>query len=145
MQELEQIFEREMRKNNLRVTNNRWAIFRILAKVDKPLSIREIIEISNKEGYFTSVYRSVESMTKIGILRAVPRGFKNLYELGEAFRLHHHHLTCEKCNCSIKIHAPRLEKMMHELTMQAGFTPTKHHFELFGICKKCRIKPINMV
>ena len=137
MQKLEQVFYEEMQKYDLRITNNRLAIFRVLVKAGKPLSIQEIVGLTAKESYFTSIYRSVEIMTRVGVLRSVPRGFKSLYELGETFKLHHHHLTCEKCGQSIEIHDKHLERMMHELTIKAGFTPTKHHFELLGMCQGC--------
>lgn len=138
MQNSEQIFREEMAKHDLRVTDNRLAIFRVLAESKRSLSIKEIIEISKSEGYFTSVYRSIEAMSRVGILRVVPRGFKNLYELGEKFKPHHHHATCEKCGKSIAIDDPRIERLFHELTMKSGLKPTEHHFEIFGICRKCR-------
>ncbi len=138
MQEIEQLFESEMQKSGLRITRNRRAIFDTLKNAGRPLAIQEIIKMSNSEGYFTSVYRSVDAMTRAEILRIVPRGFKNLYELGEAFRPHHHHATCEKCGKSIQIHDANLEKIMNNLTINAGLKPTGHQFELFGICAKCR-------
>lgn len=138
MQKLEQVFREEMLESDLRVTDNRLAIFRVLAESDRPLSIQEIVKLTASNSYFTSIYRSIEAMVQVGILRVVPRGFKNLYELGEAFRPHHHHATCEKCGRSIEIHDAQLEKVMNDLTIQVGFVPTKHHFELFGICQKCR-------
>lgn len=141
MQEITQVFDHEMKKAGLRITQNRRAIFEVLKDSGQPLSIQEIIKKSNSEGYFTSVYRSVQAMTRVGILRTVPRGFKNLYELGEAFQPHHHHATCEKCGQSVAIHDVSLEKIMHRLTETAGLKPTGHQFELFGVCKNCRETP----
>jgi Fur family ferric uptake transcriptional regulator len=138
MQKLEQIFTDEMRRANLRITQNRRAIFRILAGSRAPLSIREILARGNRKNHFTSVYRSIETMTRAGILREIPRGFKNLYELGENFQPHHHHATCEKCGKTVVIHDENLEKLMQNLTLRADLTPTIHQFELFGICEKCQ-------
>jgi Fur family ferric uptake transcriptional regulator len=138
MQEMTQVFDQEMRKAGLRITQNRRAIFSALKYSGRPLSIQEIIKLSNSEGYFTSVYRSVEAMTRAKILCLVPRGFKNLYELGEKFHPHHHHATCEKCSKSVAIHDENLEKMMHKLTIRANLKPTQHEFELFGVCRECR-------
>ncbi|MCL2038133.1 transcriptional repressor [Candidatus Saccharibacteria bacterium] len=138
MQELSQIFDQEMRRARLRITRNRREIFYILKNSNRPLSIKEIIKTSKGDSSFTSVYRSVDSLTHAGILRLVPRGFKNLYELGEAFRPHHHHATCEKCGESVAVHDADLEKMMHHLTISTGLKPTGHQFELFGVCRRCR-------
>ena len=139
-QQLTHLFHDQMNLLGLRVTANRLAIFQVLAKADQPQSIQEIVQqTAVGSGHFTSIYRSVDVLTKAGILRHVPRGFKSLYELGETFRSHHHHLTCENCGQTIGLHSNRLESLMQELTIQAGFTPTNHHFELFGICPDCQI------
>ena len=132
-----QVFRDEMCNHKLRITKNRITIFRILEKSGKPLSIQEIIKLADTNSHFTSIYRSIETMTQVGVLRVVPRGFKNLYELGESFQPHHHHATCEKCGHSVAINDANLEKMMRKLTMNANLVPTKHQFELFGVCKKC--------
>ncbi|MDR0957190.1 MAG: transcriptional repressor [Candidatus Nomurabacteria bacterium] len=137
MQNLKEIFVAEMRRSGLRLTENRLAIFKVLVEAKKPLSIQEIILAVGDGTHFTTVYRSIEAMAEVKILRTVSRGFKNLYELGEKFKPHHHHATCEKCGRTMEIHDPRLEKLMLELTMRAGLKPTTHQFELFGICRKC--------
>jgi Fur family ferric uptake transcriptional regulator len=131
-------FREELQNAGLRLTRNRQRIFEVLAQANEPMTIKQIAEILDGEVYFTSVYRSVEALMRARILREVPRGFKNYYELGEMFRPHHHHATCEHCGRSIAIDDERIEHLMRELTLRAGLTPTKHNFEMFGICKNCR-------
>ncbi|MCL1877218.1 transcriptional repressor [Candidatus Saccharibacteria bacterium] len=138
MQDLDEIFLKNMRKAGLRVTENRRAIFRVLNQVNEPLSIQKIASLIADEAHFTSIYRSVDAMTRAGILRVVSRGFKNLYELGEIFRPHHHHATCKKCGATVQINDERLEKIMSLLARQAGFQAIEHHFEIIGICQKCQ-------
>jgi Fur family ferric uptake transcriptional regulator len=140
MQELEQRFADELRRNGLRATDNRLVIFRILSGARRPLLIQEIISKGKAKHAFTSVYRSVEQMTEAGILRVVPRGFKNMYELGEAFLPHYHYATCKKCGVSVIIHDEKLEQMMSLAARKVGFLPIKHHFEIVGLCGRCRRK-----
>lgn len=137
MQNTEQAFREQMTKHGLRVTENRLAIIQAFLKEGKPLSIQEIIGTVSGVGSLSSVYRSVESMTKIGVLRVVPRGFKNLYELGESLWPHHHHVTCEYCGLSASIDDDEIEALIHKLTLSVGLEPTRHEIELFGICQKC--------
>ena len=138
MQEITWRFREEVANSGLRLTRNRSAIFAVLAGSDRPMTVQQIVKALAGQAHFTSVYRSVETLTRAGLLREVPRGFKNYYELGEAFRPHHHHATCERCGRSAAIDDPRIERLMRKLTASAGLTPTRHQFELFGVCRKCR-------
>ncbi|MCL2280630.1 transcriptional repressor [Candidatus Saccharibacteria bacterium] len=138
MQENEWRFREELRKTGLRLTRNRQRIFEVLKHANRPLAIKQITEILNGEVHFTSIYRSIETLTRARILREVPHGFKNHYELGEMFQPHHHHITCEYCGKSTSINDTRIEQLMSELTIKAGLMPTRHNFEMFGICQRCR-------
>ncbi|MCL2451783.1 transcriptional repressor [Candidatus Saccharibacteria bacterium] len=138
MKENEWRFREEMQNAGLRLTRNRRRIFEVLEMVDRPLTVQQIAKTLVGEVHFTSVYRSIETLTQARLLREIPRGFKNYYELGEMFRPHHHHVTCGHCGRSLAIDDPRIEKLMRELTLRAGLMPTHHNFEMFGVCRKCR-------
>lgn len=131
------IFKEKLTTHNLRLTRNREEIFRILSTADRPLLIQEVIAAGAGSTHFTSIYRSISSLQKAGIIREIPRGFKVYYELGEDFKPHHHHATCEKCGKTMPIDNVKVEQLLRELTIRAGLQPTKHHFELFGICERC--------
>ena len=136
-QVLQITFEQEMADASLRITHVRQKMFDLLCTTDRPLTIQEIV--ANIDGsHFVSVYRSVDALLKAGILKQVPRGFKYLFELSDKFHSHHHHATCESCGSSVEIHDESLEGLMNSLTLKSGLKPTKHHFELFGLCKNCR-------
>ena len=130
-------FKEKLATHNLRLTGNRQEIFHILTTTDRPLLIQEIIAMSTGSAHFTSIYRSILSLQAAGIVREVPRGFKVYYELGEDFRPHHHHATCERCGKTTPIDDHSVERLLYDLTIKAGLAPTKHHFELFGICQQC--------
>ncbi|MDR1969921.1 MAG: transcriptional repressor [Candidatus Nomurabacteria bacterium] len=138
MLENEWRFREELQNAGLRLTHNRRRIFEILEHTDRPLTIQQIAKILSDEVHFTSVYRSVETLTQARLLREIPHGFKNFYELGEKFRPHHHHVTCEQCGQSVAVDDARVESLMRELTIRAGLMPTRHNFEMFGVCRQCR-------
>lgn len=131
-------FLADMKRFGLRVTHVRQEIFSVLKAADSPLSMQEIVR--NTHGaHFVSVYRSVGALHKAGIIKQVPRGFTNMFELSDTYTPHHHHATCEQCGKSTSIHHSQLEDLMDSLTRKAGLQPTIHTFELLGICRHCQI------
>ena len=140
MQTKEAIFIKQVNQSNLRLTRNRLDIFNILNSNAQPMTIQQIAASGELKSHFTSVYRSVDSLVKAGILREVPRGFKTYYELGEKLHPHHHHITCEVCHRSQPIENEKIELLVHELAQSQGFNLTGHNFELTGVCESCRSK-----
>ena len=130
-------FKKQVAGSSLRLTKTRKQIFWVLFEAKKPMDMRAIIDKVNN-AHFVSVYRSIDAMLSAGLIKQVPLGFKNTYELSDRFMSHHHHATCEICNRSWKINDEKIEKMAKELTLEVGLKPTKHHFETYGTCKKCK-------
>lgn len=135
----QRIFKEKLSQASLKATQNRLEICQILSNADRPLTVQEIVTLSS-QGHFVSIYRSVDSMHKAGILKQIPSGFKNCFELSDDFKPHHHHATCEICGMSRDVSDGSIEEIMKSLTKKSGLKPTKHHFELFGICTKCQAK-----
>ena len=134
MERLEEFF----RVRELRLTEPRRDIFRILETRDQPLTLSEIIKTS-QFAERTSVYRTLQLFTKIGVVDLIQVGFKQRYELAEPFRAHHHHLVCIKCGELVDLErTPRLEKLISKLADAHNYELTAHHIELQGICKSCK-------
>lgn len=132
-------FESMLKSSKLRLTHVRREIFTILISAKKPLSIQQIVG-KVPDAHFVSVYRSVEAMLQAGVVKQVPQGFKNKFELSDVFKPHHHHVTCEVCGMTSEVNDRRIEILMKELTLEAGLKPTKHHFEMYGICNSCECR-----
>ncbi len=97
----------------------------------------------------TTVYRSLELLSRLGIIQEVRlNSEEKRYELlnpGE----HNHHLVCKTCGQSTKIkccllgatsESPSFEK---ELLNEYGFKVSSHVLEVFGTCKLCRERTEN--
>jgi len=132
------LFEQTMKSHHMRISNGRRDIFQVLSDASQPLSIQEIVARIDS-AHFVSVYRSIDALRKVRIIKQVPQGFKNRYELSDSFKPHHHHISCERCDYSAEINDKRIESLMKELAAKSGLTPTTHHFEMYGICEKCRL------
>ena len=133
MEHLEKFFN----ENKLRLTEPRRDVFRILEARDQPLTLGEIIK-SSQFAERTSVYRTLQLFTKLGIVDLVQVGWKQRYELADPFKPHHHHLVCVKCGELVDLDSSKLEKLVNKLAGAHNYTLTAHHVELQGICNKCR-------
>lgn len=133
MDQLETLF----RTHSLRLTNPRREVFSILEKTSTPLFIQNIIEAA-KDSDRTSIYRTLELFSRLGIVQVIPTGWKQRYELSDLFRAHHHHLQCTNCQEIISIDTPELERTIHTIAKGYGYELSSHHIELHGLCNKCQ-------
>ena len=102
-----------------------------------PLSISELIKkcpISER----TSVYRTIDLFVRENIVKIVPIGWKQKYELTDLFKKHHHHLSCTKCGNLIDIHSKNIETVVSDVARENGFSETDHTFEIRGLCRDCK-------
>ena len=130
---LNEIFER----HNLRLTKPRQQVFDILQNSDVPLTIGDIAK-NCKNINRTSIYRTLLMFDNLNIVNTIAIGWKNYYELAEPFTPHPHHLYCINCQNAEPIQSQELEKLIDLIGKKHNFIVTKHHFELEGICEKCR-------
>lgn len=133
-----ELLEKLFRDHGLRLTEPRKDIFTILNTSENPLTLGEILKAS-KLAERTSVYRTLQLFTSLGVVDIIQIGFKQRYELAEPFKAHHHHLVCIKCGSLVDLErTPRLEKLVHKLAATHGYELTAHHVELQGICSHCQ-------
>lgn len=129
-------FRLYVKRSGMRMNETKLRIFNLLLTADRPLSIKDMVT-AIPEVHYVSIYRTVDSLRKAGVISLVPQGFKNLFELSDIFSPHHHHISCEKCGRLSAINDSEIEQSIEALSKQAGYTPTKHHLELYGLCPAC--------
>lgn len=130
-------FESLFREKKLRMTEPRRDIFRILDARDQPMTLGEIVKTS-QFAERTSVYRTLQLFTQLGIVDIIQVGWKQRYELAEPFKRHHHHLVCIKCGELIDLDSQKLEKLVEKIASSYRYELVGHHVELQGICNNCR-------
>lgn len=123
--------------HGLRLTKPRQQIFDILKNSEIPLTVGDIAK-NCKNINRTSIYRTLIIFDRLKIINTIYVGWKNYYELAEPFIPHHHHLYCINCQNAEPIQPKELEKLVDYIGKKYNFIVTKHHFELEGICEKCR-------
>ena len=130
---LNEIFEH----HNLRLTKPRQQVFDILRNSDVPLTVGDIAK-NCKNINRASIYRTLLMFDNLNIINTITIGWKNYYELAEPFIPHHHRLYCINCQNAEPIQSQELEKLIDLIGKKHNFIVTEHHFELEGICEKCR-------
>jgi Fe2+ or Zn2+ uptake regulation protein len=129
--------EKLLKERGHSITRPRLAVFEILQKTTRPLSVAELARKLDKIDR-ASVYRTVELFEAAGIMHRVWTGFKSRIELSEEFSDHHHHFTCISCRRIISFESQEIEDYLEELEAANEFKLTHHSVELSGYCKNCK-------
>ncbi len=131
----------KIKNNGYKLTNHRKEIIRVL--LDNNEYLLEASEIYDKlirisKGInFSTVYRNIEMLTKIGIIK------KNNLENGKsAYQLiteeqHGHQLICKSCGKVKTINDCPFKKIDKQVFDENDFMPDSHKFEIYGFCKSC--------
>ena len=125
----------EFRSQGHKLTRPRRAILEALLAASCPLSPAEITEQEPEVGLVT-VYRTLELMESMGIVRAV-----HVAEGCHGYVLvtpgHTHHLVCERCHAVVEIMGCEMGDFLDSVARHTGYTVTGHWLEISGVCAAC--------
>lgn len=140
---LDRDVEKRLAEQEIRYTTGRQAVVAAMAASDGPLSASELQEQVDSSLPLSSIYRSISVLEEAGVL-APHHGAKGLtrYELAEWLNGHHHHLVCIDCGSVEDVpvtdaHESQVDKVIHEISSIAEFTPINHALEIEGLCARC--------
>lgn len=86
-----------------------------------------------------TVYRTLDLLSSLGVLRAVYQGGGAAhYILLEGG--HHHHLICAVCHQVIEIDQCLLQDATEQISRQYRFQILGHVLEILGVCERCQAK-----
>lgn len=134
-----QQFETLCRERGLPLTVQRRDVLKaVLERDDHPSadqiyeSVRERIPGLSR----TTVYRALETLVELGVIR-------RLHHPGAAARFdgathRHHHLVCRKCNRVIDVESRQLDNLQLPPRMRHGFQIEDHSVHFMGVCEVCR-------
>lgn len=128
----------QLKSGGLKVTPARLSVLDVFKHAKKPLNVKELSKnFSCQNTDQVTLYRCVESLQNLGLLKKVYiDSSQTYYELSA--QDHHHHLVCKTCGkiadiegCDIKINQKHLLK-------GSGFAEVDDHsLEFFGTCNDC--------
>jgi Fur family ferric uptake transcriptional regulator len=117
----------------------RVAVIDLLDAEDCCVSAADVHESLVDRVGLASVYRVLESLFALGLVRRVDVGdgiarYEPLRESGE----HHHHLVCTECGKVEAFDDPALERAIRRVEEKSGYAVEQHDVVLQGACDTCR-------
>ena len=138
-----------LKSAGLRLTAPRSAMLLALARARGPMPVEDIRRASGEDADLVTVYRSMEALEKIGLVRRhVLESGKSLYELCDPRRPgeHHHHVICRVCGRMSPLPGCRAE-VFENAARELGYGELTHVLEVYGVCPDCargsRAKPVS--
>ena len=132
-----------------KITRPRDLILELFSKYPKRhLSAEDVFLLSRNLSLpglsLASIYRNLELLEQLGILRKINVGGKNKYEMNDGTEeQHHHHIICTNCGTVINYtefldeEKNLIEKIEAKISKKYKITIKKHDLTFFGICEKC--------
>lgn len=121
-----------MRGGGYKATPQRVAILEALA-AEQHQSMGELRRRCPGVGIVT-VYRTLDLLDSLGIVRRLDLGDGTRYELAED---HHHHMVCESCGDVSEFDECPLDPFRLPSTA-SGFEVRSHSVEVYGRCAACK-------
>jgi len=137
-----EIILQKLRDNGYKITPQRLAIVKILAKSEDHPSVENIHDQIKKDFptmSLATVYRNIELIKSLGEVFELgfPDG-SNRYDGNRPYS--HPHLICTKCRRIMDPDLESLEEVTQELALETGFQITSHRLDFFGICPDCQVQ-----
>ena len=131
-----------LRDKSLKITDERLSILDVLVKQTKPITIKELHQITGKQGCdLATIYRLFNLLEKHKLIQRTDFGDGIArFELLTADRSHHHHIICIYCSTVVKVDECFIESIQEEIANRSGFKSITHKLEFFGICPRCQKK-----
>ena len=134
------LYLRKLKLAKLKDTKPRFLVLEELVNSNhQPISMAELLYELKDQVDRASVYRSVDILTKAGVIKKTYHGWKYKLELSDEFHGHHHHLSCKGCGTILSIEGDeQFEKQLELMARAHGFLINDHQLEIQGLCKTCQ-------
>src|SRR3954447_3649006 len=127
----------ELRRRGGRFSAPRRAVLEALFATDAPISADEIARGAELD--LTSVYRSLEYLEDLGVVRHLHLGHgPGLYALTRGEE--REYLVCERCHRVTAVRAAELNNVRVAVRKAFGYEVRFSHFPIVGLCAKCRAR-----
>ena len=136
--ELDKLFTKTCRLHNLKITPQRFAIYKEILKSDKHPSVEEIyqaVKTDLQNISFDTVNRTLLTFSKIGLVDIVEsyRGIRRF----DPNKTDHHHIHCIKCGAIIDFEYEDYNQLEIPSDINRKYTVLSKRVVLNVICNKC--------
>lgn len=121
-----------------RLTPQRAMILNVIQEKKGHVNISEIIQEVKRTApgvNVSTIYRTLDFLTKIGFITHIRTQDIDEYEYEEAGQ--HQHLICKNCRSSEEIRSDLFANLAREVKKKYGFLMEMKHVPVFGVCGKC--------
>jgi Fur family peroxide stress response transcriptional regulator len=134
-----EIIIQKLRDNGHKITPQRLAIVKILAKSESHPSVEDIYDQIIKDFptmSLATVYRNIVLIKSLGEILELgfPDG-SNRYDGNKPYP--HPHVICIECKKIVDPDLDSLDEMKNEVALETNFKILNHRLDFFGICSNC--------
>jgi Fur family ferric uptake transcriptional regulator len=134
--------EARLRAAGHRSGSGRRAVIEVLARHSCLMTAGDILaelEKGERRIGFATVYRALETLSELGLVRRVDPGTGSAaYEPVDPSGEHHHHVVCDGCGEVAPFADEALERTIAQLSRRLGREIESHEVVLRGSCAACR-------
>ena len=130
-------------RENLKYTEQRWQIAKIILLTGGHLDAQQIVEkvrVAHPEIGPATVYRSIKVLCDAKLLEKSHQGMDGriLYELPDED--HHDHIICLDCGEIVEFHDDKIESLQIRISEKLGFQLAGHRHVIHGTCSYLKDK-----
>ena len=143
VREAEAIFHGHLKRVGLKQTGQRGVILRTFLDTRDHLSTDELYRLVKKHDErigFTTVYRTLKLLAECGLASEVAFNDGVTRYEQQYNRRNHHHMVCTECGSSVEFFSRDIERIEQEVGRKNKYLPTRHTFQIYGICEPCQKK-----
>jgi Fur family ferric uptake transcriptional regulator len=125
-----------------RLTMQRQLVWDKLRQSKKHLSAEDITSLVRKQYprfNVATVYRSLEVLEQLGLVKQTRIGDRGYYELAEE-GTDHYHLVCDRCGSTLHIEGDHMIPVLHHITEDHDFVVSTADLIVHGRCAKCQAR-----
>ena len=140
MRYTEKKIETILRQRGFKITPQRRTILSAITLSHEhltPAAIHERVCQEHPGIGLVTIYRTLETLTKLGLICEVHVGGNCRSYLMRRPSEHHHHLICSKCGTVIDFTDCDLSELEQRLSQETGFKIDGHLLEFLGQCRNC--------
>jgi Fur family ferric uptake transcriptional regulator len=126
-----------LREQGLRISSARRLVLQSLFASEGPATAEAIAGRTGLELDLASVYRNLETLERVGVVRHVHLGHgPGLYAL--AGSREREYLVCDRCGRVEAVESEELERTRAIIRDDFGYEARFTHFPIVGVCADCR-------
>jgi Fe2+ or Zn2+ uptake regulation protein len=125
-----------------RLTMQRQLVWDTLRQSKKHLSAEDILSQIRKQYprfNLATVYRCLEVLEELGLVKETRIRDRANYELAEE-GTDHYHLVCDQCGTTLHIEGDHMVPVLHHITDEHDFVVSNADLVVHGRCARCQAK-----